>query len=216
MSAHLPLSPSPLSPLPLSLIVGLGNPGSKYAKTRHNAGFWFVDALASKYSASFSTQTKFFGDLAQARIAMRNVRLLKPSTFMNHSGRSVSAIAAYFNIEPGQILVVYDELDLPTGVVRLKKGGGHGGHNGLRDIVSAIGSKEVLRLRLGIGHPGNSKQVVDFVLQEPGSGEAAAINLAADKALAQIENVVDGKLEAAMKTLHTDPPIPEKQQASGE
>ncbi len=186
------------------LIVGLGNPGARYAETRHNAGFWFVDALARDAGASFSLQSRFHGELASLRHAGREVRLLKPATFMNHSGQSVAALARYFKIPLGSILVVHDELDLPPGAVRLKRGGGHGGHNGLRDLIAHLG-KDFWRLRVGIGHPGHRDKVIGYVLERAGRGEQALIDSALDDALREVPQLLDGALEKTMHALHSRP-----------
>jgi len=187
----------------IQLIVGLGNPGDKYSKTRHNAGFWFIDALAEKYGASFKTETKFSGELAKATIDGNAVWLLKPSTFMNRSGLSAHQVTQFYKIPTEKVLVVYDELDLPVGTARLKKSGGHGGHNGLRDLHAQI-TKEYLRLRLGIGHPGDSKKVADYVLSRPNQNDDIAIVNAIDRSLDVIPQVIAGDLQKAMNILHTE------------
>ena len=189
------------------LIVGLGNPGSKYEETRHNAGFFLLDEIAHRYDASFTTEKKFQGEMARSIIASRDVRLLKPTTFMNLSGESVQAVASFYRIEPEQILVAHDELDLPPGTVRLKKGGGHGGHNGLRDIIRHIG-KEFWRVRLGIGHPGSAKQVVSFVLKRAPRSEADLLTKSIDEVIAEIPDIAAGDMEKAMQTLHRKPEKP--------
>lgn len=186
------------------LIVGLGNPGSKYEETRHNAGFFLLDEIARRFDASFTAEKKFQGDVARAFIGAHDVRLLKPTTFMNLSGESVQALASFYRIEPGQILVAHDELDLPPGTVRLKKGGGHGGHNGLRDIIKHIG-KEFWRVRLGIGHPGSASQVVSFVLKRAPRSEADLLTGSIDEVLAEFPAVVSGDVEKAMQSLHRKP-----------
>ena len=187
----------------ITLIIGLGNPGDKYAKTRHNAGFWFLDELANRYGASFKTESKFSGEVAKANIAGQSVWLLKPSTFMNRSGLAAHKIASFYKIPAKNILVAYDELDLPAGTVRLKTGGSHGGHNGLRDLHAQI-TKEYTRLRFGIGHPGDSKKVADYVLSRPDQDSEIAIHNAIDKALNEIELIISGDIQKAMNTLHTD------------
>lgn len=187
----------------IKLIIGLGNPGEKYSKTRHNAGFWFIDALANRYSANFKTESKFSGDVAKATIAGQAVWLLKPMTFMNRSGLSAQQLASFYKIPVNQILVAYDELDLPPGTVRLKTAGGHGGHNGLRDLHAQIG-KDYHRLRFGIGHPGDRHKVADYVLSRPNQNDDIAIQNARDKALDSIELIVKGDLQKAMNKLHTD------------
>lgn len=186
----------------LQLIVGLGNPGDKYSKTRHNAGFWFIDTFASHYGASFKAENKFSGEVAKATVNGQAVWLLKPSTFMNRSGLSVHQLSAFYKVPAEKTLVVYDEIDLPVGTARLKKAGGHGGHNGLRDIHAQIGN-QYLRLRLGVGHPGDSKKVADYVLSRPSKGDEIAIINAIDQSMTVIEKVIAGDLEKAMNTLHT-------------
>ncbi|MDQ7076170.1 MAG: aminoacyl-tRNA hydrolase [Gammaproteobacteria bacterium] len=183
------------------LIVGLGNPGSKYHETRHNAGFWYLDALAAEYSATFLSDTKFQGEVAKINHRGRDVRLLKPTTFMNRSGQSIAAIARYFKIPVERILVVHDELDLPVGAMRLKKGGGHGGHNGLRDTINQLG-KEFWRLRLGIDHPGHRDKVVDYVLDRPTREQARLLDEVIVDLLRETALMLDGELNKAMNTLH--------------
>jgi len=188
---------------PIRLVVGLGNPGREYANTRHNAGFWFVDALADKLGASFGREGKFASDVAKAG----DVRLAKPVTFMNLSGRAVSAMARFFDVGMQEILVVHDELDLKPGEAKIKLAGGHAGHNGLRDIQAQLASPEFWRLRLGIGHPRDSElteqEVVDYVLKPPHSDERAAIEEAVARALAAWPAIAAGDMERAMMLLHT-------------
>jgi PTH1 family peptidyl-tRNA hydrolase len=148
----------------LKVIVGLGNPGSKYTETRHNAGFWFIEELAREYSVSFRQEKKFHGEVAKISLASKDIWLLKPDTFMNRSGLSVQSLMSFYRITADQLLVAHDEIDLPPGTAKLKTGGGHGGHNGLRDIISQLGTKDFHRLRIGVGHPGSKDQVVDYVL----------------------------------------------------
>ncbi len=189
---------------PIQLIVGLGNPGVQYEDTRHNAGFWYVEQLARAQGAFLQPEKKFFGHTARMTIGGQDVRLLTPSIFMNRSGQAVGAMATFFKIPPEAILVVHDELDLPAGVGRLKQGGGHGGHNGLRDIISALGnSREFVRLRLGIGHPGNSKEVVNYVLNKPSVTERQKINAVIDEAVRVTESAISGSRAKAMQELHT-------------
>ncbi|MCL4110014.1 UNVERIFIED_CONTAM: hypothetical protein GTU68_038231 [Idotea baltica] len=187
----------------IQVIIGLGNPGDKYSKTRHNAGFWFIDALAEKYGASFKSETKFSGEVAKANIDGKSVWLLKPSTFMNRSGLAAHQISQFYKIPTENILVAYDELDLPVGTARLKQSGGHGGHNGLRDLHAQI-TKDYLRLRLGIGHPGDSKKVADYVLSRPNQNDEIAITNAIDRSLNIISEVISGNLQKAMNSLHTE------------
>ena len=187
----------------IRLIVGLGNPGREYETTRHNAGFWWVDAFAQELGASFKTDSKFHGLLVHTHIQGNEVWLLKPHTFMNVSGRAVGALAQFYKILPNEILVVHDELDLPPGSAKLKLGGGHGGHNGLKDIIAHLGTKDFWRLRIGIGHPGDRSEVVNFVLNSPRKEEQLLI----DEAMQRGQNVaalfIEGKQEAAMLKLHS-------------
>lgn len=187
----------------IKLIVGLGNPGKDYQAHRHNAGFWFVEALAHQLGASFNKQSKFFGETSEALLANTKVRFLKPQTFMNCSGQAIQSLANYFNIEAEEILVAHDELDLNPGTTKLKKGGGHGGHNGLRDTIKALDSKEFYRLRIGVGHPGNKNEVVNFVLNQPSTKELTLIEDSMGDAITVISQIVEGKFEEAMKKLHT-------------
>ncbi len=187
----------------IKLIVGLGNPGQKYAQTRHNVGFWFVDALCEKYNLQLKEQKKFFGLTNKVSIASHELWLLKPQTFMNLSGKSVVALASFYKIKTDEMLVVYDELDLPVGSAKLKKGGGHGGHNGLRDIIAMTGNNDFYRLRLGIGHPGHKSKVTSWVLNRANNDDEISIQRAIEKSLTIIEDLLDGKLEKAMKDLHT-------------
>lgn len=187
----------------IALIVGLGNPGASYAETRHNAGFRFLDAVCRVTGATLKAEPKFFGDSVQVDIDGHAVRLLAPMNFMNRSGQAVAAMAHFYKIAPEQILVIHDELDLPPGVVRLKRGGGHGGHNGLRDIVSGLGSKDFARLRLGIGHPGSAHKVESYVLKKAPAAEQQQLDSAIDAALAQLGDIVAGRFEEVMNVLHT-------------
>ena len=186
----------------IQLIVGLGNPGPEYEPTRHNAGFWFVDELVRRCRQSFRSEQRFHGDVARCLLDGNECRLQKPMTFMNRSGQAVSALARFFKIPLQQILIVHDELDLPAGTIRLKKGGGHGGHNGLRDLISHLGSKDFHRLRVGIGHPGHRDQVVDYVLRKPSKEDRRQIDDAIYDALNVMPDVVEGKFEFAMNSLH--------------
>jgi PTH1 family peptidyl-tRNA hydrolase len=186
----------------IKLIVGLGNPGQEYENTRHNAGFWWVDEFARANNFSFKTESKFHGLAARGMLHAQELFVLKPQTFMNVSGRGVGALAQYYKIEPAHILVVHDELDLPPGNAKLKLGGGHGGHNGLKDIIAHLDSREFWRLRLGIGHPGDRSAVVNFVLNAPSKDERELINQAMQRSLDVAPLIVEGKLEAAMQQLH--------------
>jgi PTH1 family peptidyl-tRNA hydrolase len=187
----------------LKLIVGLGNPGPEYTETRHNAGFWFVEELAAANGAQFRAEKKFHGDVAKINIAGRDIWLLKPQTFMNRSGQAIKSLSSFYRIEPENILVAHDELDLEAGDIRLKTGGGHGGHNGLRDTIAHLGTKDFHRLRIGIGHPGNRNQVVDFVLHRPSQDERIAIDTCISNAQAVMPLLAEGAMEKAMHKLHT-------------
>lgn len=187
----------------IRLIAGLGNPGREYETTRHNVGFWWVDELANRENLNFRTEAKFHGLAARGQLHGHEVALLKPQTFMNLSGRAVGAIAQFYKILPNEILVVHDELDLQPGIARLKMGGGHGGHNGLKDIIAQLGTKDFWRLRLGIGHPGDRAQVVNYVLNDPGREERELIEEAMQQSLHVASLIVEGKTEAAMLKLHS-------------
>ncbi|KXJ54221.1 aminoacyl-tRNA hydrolase [Neptuniibacter pectenicola] len=188
----------------IQLIVGLGNPGDKYAQTRHNAGAEFVEQLAARHLAPLKPEKKYHGLYAKANIKGSIVHLLVPTTFMNLSGQSVSALANFFKIPPESILVAHDELDLPPGVARFKLGGGHGGHNGLRDIISKLGNnKNFYRLRIGIGHPGHSSQVSGFVLNKAPAKERDATLIAIDEAERHLELAITGDWAKAMNQLHS-------------
>ena len=187
----------------LKLIVGLGNPGQKYAQTRHNVGFWFIDALCEKYKLQLKDQKKFYAIANKVSISEHEFWLMKPQTFMNLSGKSVAALANFYKIDTDEILVVYDELDLPVGTAKLKKGGGHGGHNGLRDIIAMTGKNDFYRLRLGIGHPGHKSKVTSWVLNRATTDDEISIERAIEKSLTILDDLLAGKLEKAMKDLHT-------------
>ena len=192
----------------IRLIVGLGNIGSEYENTRHNAGFWFVDALARQSGAHLNREAKFHGDVGKVMIHGKPCWLLKPGTYMNRSGRAVAALANFYRITPGEILVVHDELDLLPGQTKMKQGGGHAGHNGLKDIQAALGSPAFWRLRLGIGHPRTlelNQQVHDFVLHPPRKEEQAALDREIARALTLVPDCLAGHMEAAMLKLHTRP-----------
>ena len=186
----------------IKIIVGLGNPGFEYADTRHNAGFWFVDSVATKHKINFVTESKFFGVTARFKQNGEDVFLLKPQTFMNLSGKAVVALALFYKILPQQILVVHDELDFDAGIIKLKQGGGNGGHNGLKDIDRVI-SKDYWRLRIGIGHPGDKNKVVNYVLKSPSMNERIDIERAVDKAGTILDLLLAGDFPKAMKQLHT-------------
>jgi PTH1 family peptidyl-tRNA hydrolase len=186
----------------IHLIVGLGNPGANYHSTRHNAGFWLVDQLAQDHQVALRNEARFHGETGKFRIAGKDIYLLKPTTFMNRSGQSVAALANYFKISAQQILVVHDELDLEAGDSRLKQSGGHGGHNGLRDIINHIG-KDFYRLRLGIGHPGDKNQVVNYVLHAPSKIELDGMQNAIQRSVNIMPTLLAGELEKAMQQLHS-------------
>lgn len=184
----------------LKLFVGLGNPGEKYAATRHNAGFWWVDLIAEQTGTPVNLDAKMFGHIGKLN---QSAWLLKPTTFMNASGKSVAAVANYFKISPEEILVIHDELDLNPGQAKLKFGGGHGGHNGLRDIHAALGTQNYWRLRLGIGHPGNKSEVVNYVLKPPTKDEQTAIDESINDSSKVLDLLLKGDFEQAMLKLHT-------------
>ena len=185
------------------LVVGLGNPGSDYSETRHNAGFWFCERLASELGARFNHEARFHGLVANARAA--GVWLLMPQTFMNRSGQAVGALARFYRIEPTEILVVHDELDLPPGQLRLKFGGGLGGHNGLKDTSAHLGTNDYWRLRIGIGHPGDRNEVVNYVLKPARRDEQTLIDEALDRALLAWPQIAGGELNAAATRLNARP-----------
>jgi len=187
----------------LKVIVGLGNPGAKYTETRHNAGFWFVEEVARKYAGTFRNDKKFFGDVAKVAVEGKEIWLLKPETFMNRSGQSVKALLSFYRIDADQLLVAHDEIDLPPGTAKLKTGGGHGGHNGLRDMINQLGTKDFHRLRIGVGHPGSKDQVVDFVLHNPSRAERELIDRDIDDAVSVLPELASGALEQAMQKLHS-------------
>ena len=189
---------------PVELIVGLGNPGPNYDRTRHNAGADLVLELAKSYHTTLKHESKFFGDTAKINIDGRDIRLLIPTTFMNRSGQSVAALARFYQVPVEAILVVHDELDIAPGAARFKKGGGHGGHNGLRDIVQSLGNnKNFARLRIGIGHPGDARQVADYVLKKASPSDQQLISNSIDDALRTLPLAIAGQWERAMTALHT-------------
>ena len=186
----------------ITLIVGLGNPGTAHKGARHNAGFWFINELSRHYPLDFRLESRFQGEVARTRINGRPIRLLRPTTFMNESGQSVASLTRYFEIEPNSVLVVHDDLDLEPGVIRLKRGGGHAGHNGLRDVIRHLGSNDFMRLRLGIGHPGNPDDVTDYVLHAPPRAQRLVILEAVVRAIALIKPMIEGDHESVMNVLH--------------
>ncbi len=185
----------------ISLIVGLGNPGTEYAQTRHNAGFWYVERLAQRYGISLKSESRFHGWTGRGQIEGHDVRLLLPSTFMNRSGQAVVPMAKFFQVPADQLLIAHDELDLASGVIRLKSGGGHGGHNGLRDIVPHLGA-EFHRLRIGIGHPGHRDKVTGHVLGKAPTAEQALLDQALDEALRLTDLIVAGNISQAMNQIN--------------
>ncbi|HEX6639230.1 MAG TPA: aminoacyl-tRNA hydrolase [Steroidobacteraceae bacterium] len=189
---------------PLKLIVGLGNPGADYARTRHNAGFWLVEELARRHGGAFRFEGKHQAELTRVRIGGDEVWLAKPMTFMNRSGGPVSSVLGFYKLSPSQMLVAHDEIDLPSGTVRLKDAGGHGGHNGVRDIIAAQG-EGFWRLRIGVGHPGTSKGVVDFVLTHAGKDEQRVIDETITAGADAIEEALRSGAQIAMNKLHTRP-----------
>lgn len=194
-------------PSSIQLIVGLGNPGPNYSGTRHNVGVWFVNALAEHCGAQWHSETKFHGLHTQIQLGLARCRLLVPMTFMNHSGRSVQAISHFYKIDPHQILVVHDELDFDPGLVRLKVGGGHGGHNGLRDIQQQLQTGDFQRVRLGIGHPGHKSKVSAYVLSSPPTKERECIEVSIATVMDVLPDILSGDFERAQQRLHQDSTI---------
>ena len=194
----------------LRLIVGLGNPGPEYAETRHNAGFWFCERLARELGTSFARESRYHGFVAKARVAGADLWLLMPQTFMNRSGQAVQALAHFYRIEPAEMLVVHDELDIPPGQMRLKFGGGLGGHNGLKDITGHLGTQDYWRLRVGIGHPGDRNDVINYVLKPPRREEREEIDAALDRALLAWPTLAKGEFNAATQKINTKPAPPKQ------
>ncbi|MCR4347007.1 MAG: aminoacyl-tRNA hydrolase [Sulfuricaulis sp.] len=187
----------------ISLIVGLGNPGAEYAETRHNAGFRFLDVLLDATGGKLRAESRFTANAGKISLSGKDIWLLEPQTFMNHSGESVSKFAHYFKIPASEILVAHDDLDLPPGTIRLKVGGGDGGHNGLADITEKLGTSDYARLRIGIGHPGNAAQVVSYVLKRAPAAEQTLIEAAIGNGKAHLAEMVHGELQKVMNSLHT-------------
>ncbi|MCT8344963.1 aminoacyl-tRNA hydrolase [Photorhabdus kleinii] len=188
----------------IKLIVGLANPGAEYAQTRHNAGAWYVDLLARSHNQSLKEESKFFGYTARINMCGHDIRLLVPTTFMNLSGKSVAALASFYRIQPDEILVAHDELDLPPGVAKMKLGGSHGGHNGLKDIQNKFGNNpNFYRLRIGIGHPGDKNKVVGFVLGKPPASEQKLIDDAIDEARRCTDILMKQDMDKAINRLHS-------------
>lgn len=192
-----------MSSSPIRLIAGLGNPGKEYEATRHNAGFWFVEQLARHYNLTFKAEPRHHGLTCKLLLHGHECRLLKPNTYMNRSGQSVASLANYFRIAPEEILIAHDELDLTPGEVRLKSGGGHAGHNGLKDIMNALGSRDFHRLRIGIDRPNQRGSSVNYVLGRPSLADRKAIEEAIEQAIDSLDEIVAGQLQLAMNRLHT-------------
>ena len=192
----------------IRLFVGLGNPGPEYAATRHNAGFWWLDALADQLGARLSPERSYHGLVARVNRPDGPVWLLEPMTYMNRSGQAVAPLARFFKIEPQQILVVHDELDLLPGQAKLKRGGSAAGHNGLKDIQAQLGTLDFWRLRLGIGHPGVRAEVVDYVLRKPSAEHRDGIVKAIEQSLSAAELLMAGEMDAALQKIHAQPPRP--------
>jgi PTH1 family peptidyl-tRNA hydrolase len=188
----------------LKLIVGLGNPGPQYRYNRHNVGVWFIEEVCRRYQGELRPESRFHGSTSRITLDGQDIRLLFPATFMNRSGLAVSALCHYFDIEPAQMLVAYDEIDFPVGTTRLKEGGGHGGHNGVRDIINALGgASNFKRLRIGVGHPGDKSKVASYVLSDPGKDDTIQIERDIEAAIKVLPLVVNGKWNQAMLELHS-------------
>ena len=192
----------------IRLLVGLGNPGPEYLATRHNAGFWFIDEVARHLSATLVPERSYFGLVARVNRPDGHIWLLQPMTFMNLSGKSVAALARFFKIAPNEILVAHDELDVLPGNAKMKIGGGHGGHNGLKDINAQLGSADYWRLRLGIGHPGVKAEVVDYVLRKPPAEQREAIEKSIVQSLGALDLMLAGEMDKALAKVHAQPPRP--------
>jgi PTH1 family peptidyl-tRNA hydrolase len=190
----------------IKLLVGLGNPGPEYEDTRHNAGFWWLDGAARALKVGLQPERSYFGRAARATVDGQPVWLLAPTTFMNRSGQAVGALARFFKIQPAEILVVHDELDIDPGEAKLKKGGGHAGHNGLRDIHAQLGSGDYWRLRLGIGHPGDKAEVANWVLKKPSPDHRVALEAAIDRSLAALPDLLADRMDKATAAIHTSKP----------
>jgi peptidyl-tRNA hydrolase, PTH1 family len=188
----------------IELIVGLGNPGPDYQPTRHNVGAWLADKLADHAGTTLRSEAKFFGEVAKLTCFDHPCWLLKPSTYMNESGKSIAALARFYKIAPEAILVAHDELDFPAGTIRIKRQGGHGGHNGLRDTISQLHSQDFFRLRIGIGHPGNKDDVSPYVLSRPSKHDEQLITQSIDEGMDVISDLIAGNTEQAFHQLHSD------------
>jgi PTH1 family peptidyl-tRNA hydrolase len=190
---------------PVKLIVGLGNPGPQHDSNRHNAGVIFLHHLCKSYGGQLRGEQKFFGEFGSINIDGRDIKLIFPTTFMNHSGKSVLAVCKFYKIQPENMLVAYDEIDFDVGVTRFKEGGGHGGHNGVRDIINSIaGKRDFFRLRIGVGHPGHKSMVANYVLSDPSRSEAAIIMANIEDAVRIIPKAIEGSWEEAMRFLHSE------------
>jgi PTH1 family peptidyl-tRNA hydrolase len=188
----------------VQLIVGLGNPGQQYEQTRHNAGASLISILSQQYASDLKLEERFFGFIARVKVDIQDVRLLIPNTYMNLSGKSIAAFTKFYQINPENVLIVHDDIDLPPGISKYKIGGGHGGHNGLKDIIRALGNNSnFARLRIGVGHPGESDEVVNFVLKKASQNEQKLINESIINCISTIPLAVTGKWNEAMKDLHT-------------
>ena len=190
----------------IKLLVGLGNPGPEYEHTRHNAGFWFIDEAARRLGVTLQMERGHFGLMARTSVRGQALWLLEPQTFMNRSGQSVASLARFFKIAPDEVLVVHDELDVPPGEAKLKHGGGHAGHNGLRDIHAQLGSADYWRLRIGIGHPGNKNEVANWVLKKPPLDDRIAIDQTIERSLKALDHLIDGDMAKATALIHTSKP----------
>jgi PTH1 family peptidyl-tRNA hydrolase len=191
----------------IKLLVGLGNPGPEYEDTRHNAGFWLLDAYARELKLSWAIDNSYWGLVARTQFQGHKVWLLKPQTFMNVSGKSVGALARFFKIQPEEILVAHDELDIEPGQVKVKKGGGHAGHNGLRDIHAQLGSSDYWRLRLGVGHPGDKAEVLNWVLKKPSPDHRKAVEEGMARCVKALPLLLAGEMEKATALIHTSKPV---------
>ena len=197
-------------PSPVKLVVGLGNPGPEHAETRHNAGFWYADQVARAFSVTFRTESKFHSDICRIQDEGLDFWICKPLTFMNRSGQAVQVVSAFYKIAIEEILVVHDEIDLDAGVIRLKQGGGHGGNNGIRDIMEQLGGNTFLRLRIGVSHPGNKEAVTPHVLGRPSAEDRELIYNSIEQGRAILPLLLKGNLQQAMQQLHSEEPGKDK------
>ncbi len=197
------------------MVVGLGNPGPRHTRTRHNAGFWFVEQLAARNASQFRAEAKFFGEACELSLDGHRLRLLKPQTYMNRSGQAVAAMSRFYQLLPEAILVVHDEVDLPVGTVRLKQGGGHAGHNGVRDVIAQLGSADFVRLRIGVGHPGHKDEVHDHVLHAATADEVASLRGSIDETMQVLPQIVAGDFRPVMNVLHRRRRRSDEQESDG-